>query len=222
MNKYKLLVAVAVAGLFGLSARASISGFDSVNIKCTILMQTNDTYPNANTTKFNVTKMKVTNKDILNLIAPEFATNSPSPYTNFPFSPPALNGFPPGSKLVVDNFFDGEFYVVSGTNVILHVQTGPEDLFVLYLEYSNNVYTGSDTASKETKNYTTIGEFKYVDGTDANNFDVYGLTTVKDTFKASGESESFKMTGLAGDGSFGGTNAVVSGTVKGSGKNNMY
>ena len=76
MNKYKLLVAVAVAGLFGLSARASISGFDSVNIKCTILMQTNDTYPNANTTKFNVTKMKVTNKDILNLIAPEFATNA--------------------------------------------------------------------------------------------------------------------------------------------------
>jgi len=69
MNKYKLLVAVAVAGLFGLSARASIPGYESVNIKCIILMQTNDTYPKATTTKFNVTKMKVTNKDILNLIA---------------------------------------------------------------------------------------------------------------------------------------------------------
>jgi hypothetical protein len=81
------------------------------------------------------------------------------------------------------------------------------------------VYTGSDTASKETENYTYVGEFYYVDGTDANHFDVYGLTTVKDTIKASGESESFKMTGLAGNGHLGGYDAVVSGTVKGSGKN---
>jgi hypothetical protein len=125
--------------------------------------------------------------------------------------------------LAVNYFSNGEFYVLDKAgNVILDVYTENDD-FYLYLDYNDNyVYTGSDTASKETKNYTTIGEFKYVDGTDANNFDVYGLTTVKDTFKASGESESFKMTGLAGDGSFGGTNAVVSGTVKGSGKNNMY
>jgi hypothetical protein len=218
MNKYKLLVAVAVAGLFGLSARASIPGYESVNIKCIILMQTNDTYPKATTTKFNVTKMKVTNKDILNLIAPEFATNAFSiGYTNFP------SGFPVGSKLAVNYFSNGEFYVLDKAgNVILDVYTENDD-FYLYLDYNDNyVYTGSDTASKETENYTYVGEFYYVDGTDANHFDVYGLTTVKDTIKASGESESFKMTGLAGDGSFGGTNAVVSGTVKGSGKNNMY
>src|ERR1700690_1134166 len=81
MNKYKLLVAVAVAGLLGLSARATISGYELVKIKGTILVQTNDTVKGS-TTKYNVTKVKVVNKDVLKLIQMEFGTNYPSAGTN--------------------------------------------------------------------------------------------------------------------------------------------
>ena len=44
MKKFKLLSAIAMAGLLGLSARAAISAdYSSVNIKLTVLAQTNST-----------------------------------------------------------------------------------------------------------------------------------------------------------------------------------
>jgi hypothetical protein len=201
MKKIKLLVAVAIAGLLGLSARATVvSGYELVTVKGTILVQTNDTL-----SKNSVEKLKITNKDVLKLIAAEFSTN-----------------FPAGAQLAVDYFWEGDFYVLDKNgNEILYASynEGVIDDYSLYLEYQNYVDSGSDTASKETDNYTTIGEFYYEDATDANYFDIYGLTTVKDTYKSSSDSESFNMTGLAGDGYFAGYDAVVSGTVKGSGKN---
>jgi hypothetical protein len=199
------LVAVAIAGLLGLSARAvAVSGYELVTVKGTILVQTNDTL-----SKNSVEKFKITNKEILKLIAAEYVTNFPS-------------GFPAGAQLAVDYFFDGEFYVLDKNGTVLLANAGASqggDSYDLYLYYDNYVYTGSDTASKTTYNYTTIGEFYYQDASGINNFDVYGLTTVKETYKTSSGSESFKMTGLAGDGFIDGNNAVVSGTVKGSGKN---
>jgi hypothetical protein len=205
MKKIKLLVAVAIAGLLGLSARAvAVSGYELVTVKGTILVQTNDTL-----SKNSVEKFKITNKEILKLIAAEYVTNFPS-------------GFPAGAQLAVDYFFDGEFYVLDKNGTVLLANAGASqggDSYDLYLYYDNYVYTGSDTASKTTYNYTTIGEFYYQDASGINNFDVYGLTTVKETYKTSSGSESFKMTGLAGDGFIDGYNAVVSGTVKGSGKN---
>jgi len=206
MKKIKLLVAVAIAGLLGLSARAVvITNYDLVTVKATVLAQTNDTYNSKDTvTYYNVAKFKVTSKDVLKLIAAEFSTN-----------------FPAGAQLAVDYFWAGDFYVLDKNgNEILYASynEGVTDDYSLYLEYQNYVDSGSDTASKETDNYTTIGEFYYEDATDANYFDVYGLTTVKDTYSTK-DSESFNMTGLAGDGYISGTEVVVSGTVKGSGKN---
>jgi hypothetical protein len=207
MNKYKLLVAVAVAGLLGVSARASISGYESVKIKGTILVQTNST-TSGSTTKYNVTKVKVVNKDVLKLIEAEFGTNYPSAGTN-------------GAQLVIDYFFNGAFYVLdkNGNEILSASHNGfVSDDYELYLDYDNYVYTGSDTSSKETYNYVTTGEFFYRDATDANSFDVYGPTTVKETY-ATHDSESFKMNALVGDGTFGENDAVVMGTVSGSGKN---
>jgi hypothetical protein len=209
MKKIKLLVAVAIAGLLGLSARAAVSGYDLVTVKGTVLAQTNDTYNSKDTvTYYNVAKFKVTNKTILNLIAMEYVTNFPS-------------GFPAGAQLAVDYFFNGEFYVLDKNGNILLANAGAPagaDDYSLYFEYGNYVDSGSDTASKETDNYTTIGEFYYEDATDANYFDIYGLTTVKDIYGTK-DSESFNMTGMAGDGYINDTEVVVSGTVKGSGKN---
>jgi hypothetical protein len=209
MKKIKLLVAVAIAGLLGLSARAAVSGYDLVTVKGTVLAQTNDTYNSKDTvTYYNVAKFKVTNKTILNLIAMEYVTNFPS-------------GFPAGAQLAVDYFFNGEFYVLDKNGNILLANAGVSagaDDYSLYFEYATYVDSGSDTASKETDNYTTIGEFYYEDATDANYFDIYGLTTVKDIYGTK-DSESFNMTGMAGDGYINDTEVVVSGTVKGSGKN---
>ena len=209
MKKIKLLVAVAIAGLLGLSARAAVSGYDLVTVKGTVLAQTNDTHNSKDTvTYFNVAKFKITNKDILKLIAMEYVTNFPS-------------GFPAGAQLAVDYFWAGDFYVLDKNgNEILYASynEGVTDDYSLYLEYQNYVDSGSDTASKETDNYTTIGEFYYEDATDANYFDVYGLTTVKDIYSTK-DSESFNMTGLAGNGYISDAEVVVSGTIKGSGKN---
>ena len=203
MKKIKLLVAVAIAGLLGLSARAAVSGYDLVTVKATILAQTNETV-SGSTTKYNVAKFKVTSKDVLKLIAAEFSTN-----------------FPAGAQLAVDYFFNGEFYVLDKNGNILLANAGAPagaDDYSLYFEYGNYVDSGSDTASKETDNYTTIGEFYYEDATDANYFDVFGLTTVKDIYSTK-DSESFNMTGLAGNGYISDAEVVVSGTIKGSGKN---
>jgi hypothetical protein len=206
MNKYKLLVAVAVAGFLGMSARASISGYDLVNIKSVVLMQTNET-TSGSTTKYNVTKVKVTNKDVLKLIEMEFGTNFPSAGTN--------------GLLAIDYFFDGSFYVLDKNgNEILYASGNDfvEDDYELYLDYDNYVYTGSDSPSKETYNYVTTGEFYYEDATDANYFEVYGPTFVKETYSNT-DSESFLMSALVGDGRFNENSAVVLGTVKGAGKN---
>lgn len=219
MNKYKLLVAVAVAGLLGVSARAVVVSYEPVSIKAIILVQTNNTYNAGDTvTTYHVTKIKVTNKDILKLIEPEFATNSPSGYTNFP------SGFPVGSQLVIDYFWDGEFYVLDKAgNVILDVYTENDD-FELYIDYNNYVYTGSETdtgtVDKYSDNYSTIGEFFYEDATGANTFDVYGLARVKDTENhiTSIYSQSFKMT-ATGNGTLDDSDAVISGSLSGSGKN---
>jgi hypothetical protein len=202
MNKYKLLVAVAVAGLLGMSARAAITAFDPVKIKGTILVQTNDT-TKGSTTKYNVTKIKVTNKDILKLVENEFEVT-----------------FPAGAQLAVDNFWSGEFYVLdkAGAEIQYAGHTYTDD-YELYLGHDNNVYTGSDTSKVETDNSISTAEFFYEDATDANRFAIYGLAIVKDTY-ATQEKESFKITGLAGDGYFAEHDAVVTGTVSGAGDNN--
>src|ERR1035438_8837161 len=93
MKKFKLLTAVALAGLLGLSARAALpANFSSVNFKLTVLIQAAST-GSGTTTKFNVTKLKITNKEVLNQVTNEFGA------------------FPAGAQLVLagNGFFGGTF-----------------------------------------------------------------------------------------------------------------
>ncbi len=201
MNKCKLLVAVAVAGLLGTSARAAVTGYDPVTIKGTVLVQTNATH-NGSTTKYNVIKLKIVNKDILKFIANEFEET-----------------FPAGAQLAVNNYWQGEFYVLdkAGNEIRFAGHTYLDD-YELYISKGNHVYTGSETPSKETYNSTGIATLYYSDANDYNYFSASGLVTVKDTYSTK-DSESFKLTGAGNGYILDDYDTVVSGTLSGSGKN---
>ena len=212
MKKMKLLVAVAVAGLLGLSAHAAPSAnFSPVKIKLTALVQAPDT--GTSTIKFNVTKIKITNKEVLGLVEDEYG-----------------DSFPAGAQLVVDNFWDGLFSVLDKDGAILRADASNgvgDDAYELYIgEIVNRVFTGSGTDTKETFKYTMVGNFFYQDSVGqlggGDFFGVTGFTTVNDSFNFNSETskESFKLEG-AGNGRLSGDNAVVSGKVSGSGKNNV-
>jgi hypothetical protein len=204
MKRIQLVVAVAVAGLLGMSARASLpDGYSSVKIKLTALMQAPNT-STSSSTKYNTTKVKVTNKEMLNLIATEFATSLGD-----------------GSQLVLNNFWSGTFSVLNKDGaVILSNVSSNEDSWELYTSYDNYVYTGKSTSSSTKYSYDMIGYFYWQDGADVNYLEIYGATTVDDSYKSSGTKESFKITG-SDDGEWMGDSVVVSGTVSGSGKNNV-
>jgi hypothetical protein len=204
MKRMQLVVAVAVAGLLGMSARASLpDGYSSVKIKLTALMQAPNT-STSSSTKYNITKVKVTNKEMLNLIATEFATSLGD-----------------GSQLVLNYFWSGTFSVLNKDGaVILSNVSSNEDSWELYTDYDNYVYTGKSSSSSTTYNYETIGWFYWQDGADYNYLEVYGQASVDDSYKSSGTKESFKLSG-SDNGQWNGDSAVVSGTVSGSGKNNI-
>jgi hypothetical protein len=204
MKRSQLLVAIAVAGLLGMSARASLpDGYSSVKIKLTALMQAPDT-TTSSSTKYNITKVKITNKEMLNLIATEFGAS-----------------FGDGVQLVLNNFWSGTFSVLNKDGaVILSNVSSNEDSWELYTDYDNYVYTGKSSSSSTKYSYTTIGWLYWQDGSAYNYFEVYGEASVDDSYKDSGTKESFKLTG-SDNGQWMGDSAVVSGTVSGSGKNNI-
>ena len=204
MKRNQLLVAVAVAGLLGMSARASLpDGYSSVKIKLTALMQA-PTTSTSSSIKYNTTKVKITNKEMLNLVATEFGVTLGS-----------------GSQLVLNNFWDGTFSVLNKDGaVLIGNASSNEDEWELYTDTDNYVYTGKETSSSTTYNYDAIGYLYWQDGAAFNYFEVYGETTIADSYKSSGTKESFKLNG-ADDGQWMGDDAVVSGTVSGSGKNNI-
>ena len=72
MKKINQLAVVAMTGLLGLSAHAAIpADFSTVAIKLTVVVQNANTV-SGSTTKFNTTKTKVINKDIMTLVALQF------------------------------------------------------------------------------------------------------------------------------------------------------
>ena len=204
MKKFKLLTAVALAGLLGLSARAALpANFSSVNFKLTVLIQAAST-GSGTTTKFNVTKLKITNKEVLNQVTNEFGA------------------FPAGAQLVLagNGFFGGTFSVLAkdGT-VLLDNASSSGDSYELTISDPNNyIYTGSETATTAKYNITTGGDFYWQDATASNFLEIVGPATVTDTIGASNGPESFKFSGL-GDGFLTGNNAIVTGSVNGAGKN---
>jgi hypothetical protein len=206
MKRSQILVAVAVAGLLGMSARASVpDGYSSVKIKLTALMQAPST-TTSSSIKYNTTKVKITNKEMLNLIATEYDASLGD-----------------GSQLVLNNIWSGTFSVLNKDGAVLigNASSGVEDAWELYTDTDNYVYTGKYTGASGKYSYDAIAYLYWVDGNDYNWFEVYGETTIDDSWKDSGSKESFKITG-SDNGQWNGSSAVVSGTVSGSGKNNIY
>ena len=199
MKKINQLAAVAMTGLLGLSAYAAIpADFSTVAIKLTVLTQ------NSTISPFTVTKLKVTNKDVLAQVADEFGA------------------LPDTAQLVLtgNGFYGGTFAVLDKDgNVLIANASSSTDSYELSISNPNNdIYTGKDSATSETFKIITAGDFYWQDGTASNWLEVYGPATVKDTYKASGSPESFKFGGVE-DGHLGGDDAIVTGSVSGKGKN---
>lgn len=215
--KIKLAVGlIAVIGLLAINAKAQDMDYSApVNFKLTCLVQGEDVESvkgNTTTTKYVTRQVKITNKDILALLADE-----------------AGETFPSGAKLVGD-VADGE----GGCPVVVADKAGTTILYSPQLQISGGdleVGTGSesetdaDTSWKwaDTWTGTTIGrvEFSGV-GT---SFILAGLTTIKDSSSGSDSETKWTETGkgsfnanVAGTGfsSSAGGEAVISGTVTGS------
>ena len=209
MKKFKLLSAIAMAGLLGLSARAAIPvDYSSVNFKLTVLFQTNNT-TSGSTTKYHVDKIKITNKDVLTQVTNEFGT------------------LPPGAQLVVYyGFYDGQFAVADKTGAIILANASSSIVDTNYVLSINDtgpdIYTGEDKSGNYVFDITTTGEFLYVNAADTAELDILGQASVKDKYPSTGNSpESFKLSGADNNDNsfFGGNSVFVSGTVSGSGKN---
>jgi hypothetical protein len=205
MKKFKLLSAIAMAGLLGLTARAAAPvNFDLVNVQLTALFQTNNTESSS-----KIVKVKIVNKDVLNLIASEF-TNTAGITAS-------------GSKLAVDSFFDGTFAVLDKTNgVILADASNPTNIDSYDLSIGqdgNSVDAFKNTSSKDTDNIITPGFFEFSSGDDSVSGDIFGPATVKQTFTDAKDSESFKLTGTE-DVNLNENSGVLTGTVSGSSKDN--
>jgi hypothetical protein len=205
MKRMQLVVAMAVVGLLGMSARASLpDGYSSVKIKLTALMQAPST-TSSSSTKYNTTKVKITNKEMLNLIATDYSTTLGD-----------------GSQLVLNNIWSGTFSVLNKDGAVLigNASDDGETDWSLYTSVESRVYSGKDSSSSSTYNYDAIAYLHWNDDDDYNYFAVFGATTIDDSYKSSGDKESFKING-ADNGQWNGSTAVVSGTVSGSGKNNL-
>ena len=205
MNKMKLLTAVALAGLLGLSARAGISvNYSAINIHLTVLLQTNSTV-SGSITKYNVTKVKVTNKEVLARVAAEFGA------------------FPAGAQLVINGFFGGTFSVLAKDGTVLlanaSVPVAADAYDLRITNPGNDLYTGQASSKADLFDIITAGEFYWQDATGANYLEVFGPAVVRDyEANPANSPESFEFSGVE-DGGLGGHAAIVVGEISGAGKN---
>jgi hypothetical protein len=208
MQKIKFITTIAVLGLLAFGAgnlRAQRADLETVTVKFTL------TIPGATTVKGDVTKhavdnIKVTTKDILNLIADNYDTN-----------------FPSGAQLVAVNW--GFFFSVyngdpnNGGTDLLNV--GSDLIAASYkndiAKTINNWSTGSETYNTTYIMYLSFDDNDFNDNQDK--FDFYGLSHWK--FSINGKngkfSESFTAEGPV-EGSISGNHFVGSGTLTGKGK----
>jgi len=212
MKKFKLMAVIAVAGALGLSARATtVTNADAVTIQATITLQSDNT-EKGDTTKFNVTKVKVVTKDVLGLIDDEFGTTFAN--TN-------------GTQLAVASFFDENSFEVldkKGNVLIADASTDSDDYGLsINTEDDNNVVTGSETETAETDDYTAISEFEYNSADDESFLDIRGSATVKDSFNDTKEtdSESFDFSGV-GNAEINEDDGVATVSVSGKGTNGDF
>src|SRR5665213_722303 len=200
MKKLKLLTALAVAGIVGMTAHATgASGFETINFKLTAYASTNDTA--------KLVKIKITNKDVLNQVEQEFGNVA------ITIS---------GAKLALGSggIFNGtgDIYVLNKTNgVVVDASNVNDNQYQLGFSFDHEATSAPNNGDKETT--MAVGHFTFSNASGSTAGDLQGLAKVTETFKNnnSGDSESFKFTGT-GNGEYHGTSAVVTGTISTSGK----
>lgn len=224
MKKLALItVAVTVTvtlGLLKLNAKDNNQGIGSslpkgltlVDISLVAIDQGGtDTNTNNGKTVAHTAQTKINNNDILSLINTEFGTS---------FS---TSG---GDRLVVSNFWDGQFMVLDKTGNVLLANASSNtngDHFVLDLTSTNTAVSGKISANSGTKVSLTEGMLNYTSGDGNSSFQLIGLTTVKDSYSngLSNSMESFELSN--GVGSISDTNGsgLLTGSVSGKGKDNV-
>jgi hypothetical protein len=197
MKKFKLLSAIALAGLVGLTARAATPvNFDLVSVKLTAVVQTN--------IDDKIVKIKIVNKDVLNLIASEF-TNKAAQVTG------------KGAKLAVDSFLEGDFAVLDKTNGIIVADASErlnEDDYELFIENDGDSVQDIKDNSHFTDSILTTGFFEFESPNGSIFGEIQGLTSVKQSEVDDKDSESFKLTGEE-DAEINDADGVLTGTVSG-------
>jgi hypothetical protein len=207
MQKTKFTTTIAVLGMLTLGAGnlcAGMSDLETVTIKCTV------TIPGATTVKGTVTKhavdtMKVTTKDILNLIADNTSAS-----------------FPSDAQLVM---VDWQFFSVyngdpNGAGIdLLDVSSD-----LMSASYNNDISkstrnssTGSETYDNTYITYLTFDDSLFNDNGDY--FHFFGLSNWKSSYNGNNGkfSESIHAQGPL-EGSVSGDDFVGSGTMTGKGK----
>jgi hypothetical protein len=167
MKQFKMLMAVAMAGLAGLSLQASMpNGYGPVSIKMTGLAQ-NDPVIKTNgstvTAKVTLAKIKITNKDILGLIEDEFGA------------------LPDGAQLTTA-IMSSHFTVLDKDgNVLISNASSHTNSYALGFEPGGSpIISGMESESPTTAiakiKYNMLGEFYYSNGTGSEGFMVIGGT----------------------------------------------
>ena len=203
-----LLAATLLLG--GISATASAGpsrGFAPVSFALTLRQQNNNIYTNA-TTFYSFTTVKLTNKDILNILADiDYGTNWAS-----------------GAKLT----YDGNQLVVldkTGTNVLFYAYSRTDYGFISFypFEYygvTSGTYVNS-TPGSEKERYFKRGYMDIYDsGYNYNRFNIYGYGLTTEAYNDQWTSttdkgnESFNFSPVC-TGTFDGSSAILTGDING-------
>jgi hypothetical protein len=204
-GRNNLLMAMGTMGLL-VAATGRLQAADAIpmtiNIQATATRQDTETYHDP-VYRFSISTVKITTKDILNLVADHYGPH-----------------FRSGSKLVLTN---GDVWVVSSAGT--YRQNLTSDGVLSYSSTSNAFSRGwenLDTCQiSETVSGVSEMDFDDLAGTQ---FFLYGSSQDTISFSAKDRrgdqkaSESITLTGVGANASINGTNAVVSGTFKASGK----
>ena len=208
MSKKQLLIALSAMGLCLCGAQAAVT--NSVAAKLTVTMEESVDSKNEDVFKWKAVKSKGTNKDLL----AEFADANPE-----------IN-LSKKAKLVR---VGDAFYVADGTNTYLYPFMSISVGAVRVGNGSMNEATGVEKSSQTmigTLHFDTTPESETVLAVGETNivtFQISGLVDVKystSKYNDDGEqkaSEAYKFSGV-GEGSFEGDDAIVEGTITGSGK----
>jgi hypothetical protein len=199
MKKLTLLAVVALIGLAGLSIRAaSITNADLVNVRLTVLIQTNGFSEGLT--------IKIINKDVLQAIANEFTNSFPG------------KAVPKGATLAVTSL-GGNFEVFTNKVLLLanaSTNATAGDSYQLNLTTKTGVITKSTLTVFDE---TFPSSLTYNQADSARAFTISGLASLKEkaaSIHATTFGESFGFLG-SGAGTIGGSTAVVAGTVSGTG-----